>query len=373
MSLKEIQIVTFDNPYPPNFGGVIDVFYKIEALALEGVKIYLHYYYKDRKDIGPLKELCEEVHAYKRNTSLFNFFHWLPFRVKSRDNKHLCLNLKKINKPVLFEGLHSTSVLVNNTFKFPVYVRTHNVEHQYIFGLAKSENNWVKKISYYFEALKLRRYQSILKEAEKIITLSKYDYSFFSKRFDSHVSFIPVFHGNNEINENNSLINDDAEKYALYHGDLTSPSNVQSVMFLIDIFKNLNHKLIIASSTKPKKIEKLISNNSNCIFKELQSNKKLDELIENAHVNVLYSNQKSGTKLKVFNALYKGKHVVVNNNIVDDKSILDLCFVVNTREEYINIVNDVFNLDYEISTNRLETLDLYSSKKNAKQFITLFN
>ena len=29
---KEVHIVSFDVPYPPNYGGVIDVFYKIKTL-----------------------------------------------------------------------------------------------------------------------------------------------------------------------------------------------------------------------------------------------------------------------------------------------------------------------------------------------------
>ena len=29
--MKELQIVCFDNPYPPDFGGVIDVYYKIKS------------------------------------------------------------------------------------------------------------------------------------------------------------------------------------------------------------------------------------------------------------------------------------------------------------------------------------------------------
>ena len=32
MNLKNINIVSFDIPYPPNYGGIIDVFYKIKAL-----------------------------------------------------------------------------------------------------------------------------------------------------------------------------------------------------------------------------------------------------------------------------------------------------------------------------------------------------
>ncbi len=30
---KYLHIISFDIPYPPNYGGVIDVFYKLKALA----------------------------------------------------------------------------------------------------------------------------------------------------------------------------------------------------------------------------------------------------------------------------------------------------------------------------------------------------
>ena len=46
---KEIHIVTFDIPYPVNYGGVIDVFYKIKALKEAGIKIHLHCFYHKRK------------------------------------------------------------------------------------------------------------------------------------------------------------------------------------------------------------------------------------------------------------------------------------------------------------------------------------
>ena len=36
---KTLQIVIFDNPCPPDYGGVIDVFYKIKALKALGVRI----------------------------------------------------------------------------------------------------------------------------------------------------------------------------------------------------------------------------------------------------------------------------------------------------------------------------------------------
>ena len=39
---KYINIVAFNIPWPANYGGVIDVYYKMLALHRCGVKIFLH-------------------------------------------------------------------------------------------------------------------------------------------------------------------------------------------------------------------------------------------------------------------------------------------------------------------------------------------
>ena len=42
MPERQLHIVAFDIPYPPNYGGVIDVWYKLKALHAKGIKIILH-------------------------------------------------------------------------------------------------------------------------------------------------------------------------------------------------------------------------------------------------------------------------------------------------------------------------------------------
>ena len=39
---KHLHIVSFDVPWPANYGGVIDVFYKVKALSAKGIRIHLH-------------------------------------------------------------------------------------------------------------------------------------------------------------------------------------------------------------------------------------------------------------------------------------------------------------------------------------------
>ena len=367
MSLKALQIVSFDNPYPPNFGGVIDVYYKIKALKASGIKVYLHTFYDDRVSFEDLELSCEKIYTYKRDKSLIHLFSMLPFRINSRKSKLLFENISKYNIPVLFEGLHSCSVLLKNTFDVPVFIRTHNIEHQYTFGLAKNEKHLLYKLAHYLEGYKLKYAESILDKAKIIFAISNSDKNYFESKFNAEVIYLPPFH-ENEIICNDFEI-EYANKYALYHGDLSSVDNVNSALFLIKVFENLSFDLVIASSTDSSQVLRKISKIENCSFSKIENNKQLDALINNAHVHTLYSNQKSGTKLKVFNSLYKGKFVIVNKNIVDDTEILNLCRLANSVEEFHYEIKKVFMETYQNSEEKNNVLKKYISLENIKVLI----
>ena len=62
--LKTLHVISFDIPYPANYGGAIDVFYKIKALHEKGLKIILHcFLYNNKKIPEELIKYCEEVPA----------------------------------------------------------------------------------------------------------------------------------------------------------------------------------------------------------------------------------------------------------------------------------------------------------------------
>ena len=48
MSDQHLHIISFTIPYPPNYGGAIDVFFKIKALHSYGVQVHLHCFSYDR-------------------------------------------------------------------------------------------------------------------------------------------------------------------------------------------------------------------------------------------------------------------------------------------------------------------------------------
>jgi hypothetical protein len=137
-----IHIISFDIPYPANYGGAIDVFYKIKSLSNLGVKIILHCFEYNKERQEELDKYCEKVYYYTRNNLFYSLLSYIPFIVKTRANNELIINLKRDSYPILFEGLHTTFPLLKNVFlNRKVFIRMHNKEGDYYKGLAKSEKN----------------------------------------------------------------------------------------------------------------------------------------------------------------------------------------------------------------------------------------
>ena len=127
-----VHIVSFNVPYPADYGGVIDVFYKLKSLHSLGVKIYLHCFTYGRKEAIELEKYCEKVYYYQRKIGPFYLCNKLPYIVVTRNSKVLLHNLMGIQGPIIFEGLHSCYWIqhsnLRNHYKI---VRTHNIEHEY--------------------------------------------------------------------------------------------------------------------------------------------------------------------------------------------------------------------------------------------------
>ena len=326
--------MAFDIPYPPNYGGVIDIYYKIKKLNEIGCQIILHTYeYGSRKKIKKLNELCTEVYYYKRKRSLKYFFSFTPFIVVSRTSKKLSERLQNNHYPIIFEGLHTTAPLIyNKALCKRAFVRTHNIEHQFYFGLCKSEQSLFKKIFFWTEGLKLKRYEKILDKVEGVFTISKADQKYFSTKYGNKTKYIPVFH---PTKTPSITVFPNTEKFLLYHGDLRVPDNVRASIYLINIFKNSPYRLVIASSFEKKCILKQIAKHKNVSFKNITDKNDLSQLLAKAQINILVTFQKTGIKLKLMNCLFKGKHIIANTKMIDGTGLENLCHLANSKQEIL--------------------------------------
>ena len=102
MSDKHLHIVSFSIPFPANYGGVIDVFYKLVALYKAGIKIHLHCYQYDRGETTELNTYCESVNYYTRKTGFVSQLSFTPYIIESRRSDELLNNLLLDDYPVLF-------------------------------------------------------------------------------------------------------------------------------------------------------------------------------------------------------------------------------------------------------------------------------
>jgi len=364
---KKLHLVSFDVPYPPNYGGVIDVFYKIKALHSLGIKIYLHCFEYGKEEQPELDNYCKKVFYYPRNSFFKSYLSTTPFIVKTRENKTLIFNLKAIVAPVLFEGLHTTAALLSTTFpNQKIGVRAHNIEHNFYKGLAKSEENLFKKTFFYQEAEKLKKHEKILKKAAVIFTISPFEQSYFLSTYGKKSVYIPAFH--QVVHKKNEQTKG---KFILYHGNLNVSENVHAALFLIDIYKDSEYHFMIASSFQNKKISTEISKHQNISFSIINNQTDLENLFKNAHINVLPTFQKTGIKLKLLNTLYQGKFIICNNYMIEDTGLEALVEKANTTEEFLQKTTLLFqeNFTQEMVENRIKILQNFSPEESAKKII----
>ncbi|OYU96102.1 MAG: mannosyltransferase [Bacteroidetes bacterium B1(2017)] len=326
---KSLHIVSFDIPFPANYGGVIDVFYKIKALSELGIDITLHCFeYGDRQRRQELEFYCKEVYYYPRRKLVFEF--WLPYIVSSRKNSQLLSNLLLDENPILFEALHSCYYLDHPSLsKRNKMVRMHNIEHDYYAQLAQSETNIARRFYYWYESKVLKSFENIVLKAQTIWGISSKDCKDLTVQFGEKVFLLPAFHGNDNVR---SKIG--SGPYCFYHGKLSVAENHLAAMYLVkEVFSKTNHVLKIAGDGVKPELREAISLQPNIELVENIGPEEITGLIENAHINVLVTFQPTGIKLKLVNVLYNGRFLLVNSSMVSGSGLEKACIIEDEPEK----------------------------------------
>lgn len=367
--INKLHIVSFDVPFPTNYGGVIDVFYKLKALHKLGVEIYLHVYEYGKGEQKELLNYCKEVFYYPRNSFIKSFFSRSPFIVKSRGNNLLISNLNKDDYPIIFEGLHTTLPILKDSLRERnVYLRAHNVEHRFYKGLEKSESNIFKRFFFRKESKKLKRYEKILNKIDGIFSISPMEQFYFNKKYGDKCFYIPAFY---DATKHTTL--KPKGDFILYHGHLLVSENVRAALFLIDVYKDSKYKLVIASSYRNTKVMTEISKYDNITFNIITDQNNLYRLFENAHINALPTFQNTGIKLKLLNTLRQGKFIIANDPMINETGLETLCEKANSKAEFLSKTAKLFDQNYESSfeAEREKLLENFDSVTSAKKIAKL--
>lgn len=369
MSTQYLHIVSFNVPFPADYGGVIDIYFKLKALSQAGVRIILHCFEYGRLHSKELEDLCFKVYYYQRQHGMKYLFHSDPYIVVTRSANTMPNNLLSDSFPVLFEGLHTTGVMHQclEARKLTL-VRTHNIEHYYYRGLARTTRNPLHKLFFRLEAAKLERYEKILHQADHILSIARHEVSYFREKYGEAI-FIPAFHRYEELG---SLPG--SGTYILYHGNLGVVEN--SEMFISLAGKTLSHlpyQVIVAGKNPSERFRKKISRYKNIRLISDPSDEEIDRLIAEAHINLLFTGQSTGIKLKLLHALYAGRHCLVNPEMVDGSGLEDLCTVSGSGRELELQIHDLMLQAFDESQirKRKKVLQEFSNRTSAEKILRL--
>ena len=326
---KHIHVIAFDVPYPADYGGVIDIYYKLVAMHELGVHVHLHCYHYGRQASEMLKTVCDTIHYYRRKVFKNPIYNAKPYIVATRNSTELIENLLKDDYPILFEGLHSTYYLADdrlrNRYKI---VRTHNIEHLYYKHLEKVESHVFKRYFFKVESTRLKRYEKVLKHANLIAAISQNDADYFNRKY-GHTLYVPPFHVNAQVTSKEGT-----GDFILYHGNLSVGENNEAAMYLLEhVIGDMNIPTVIAGSNPSLELVRMCQQMAHVTLKSNVTSEEINHLIADAQINLLFTKQATGIKLKLINALYMGRHCVVNKKMVLDTGVEDLCRIANTSKQ----------------------------------------
>lgn len=369
---RTLHIICHDVPWPPDYGGVVDLFYKLKYLHEAGISIKLHCFDYGRGRHDQLNRYCDEVHYYERQKGLKAVSVRLPYIVKSRENSVLLENLLKDDHPVLMEGIHCTAflrTLLEQERK--VFLRLHNVEFLYYSQLFRREKNLFKKFYFLNESMFLRQYERKLPDELPVIAVSPEDAIFYKEELDKeNTIYLPVFIPWQEVRSPDGI-----GDYCLYHGNLSVSENEKAAIWLLEkVFSLANVPFLIAGKNPSQRLVRKVEKNKKIRLVANPSEAEMNELIAGAQLHVLPSFNKTGIKLKLINALYNGRHCLVNEAAVEGTGLQDACHIGSNSHAFASIITQLYHHPFgeeEINLRKRLLGQIFNNKENAQRLIQL--
>lgn len=348
---KKIHLVSFDVPFPPDYGGVLDVYLRAKGLKKLGYSVILHCYEYGRGREHDFSGIADEIYYYDRKNGVKSVLSNLPYIVKSRNSEELLKRLLADDHPVLLEGQHCTfgiDELIKKHRK--VAVRMHNIEWQYYRDLAQDAKTASERLFFRLESRKLKKHELKLKNVP-LLCISKSDREYYQNK-GFQAMYLPV-----TIHPDLILAPLEAEPFALYHGNLSVPENREAVEKLI--LENQREKIdlpmIIAGKNPSANLTKKIESQGwRCVANPTDS--ELNDLMRSCSVHLLIGFKSSGIKLKVIRALLTGKPCIATKEMTGTSGLENQCEIWDPVLPLSEKIKQVLAENHP-AENRLEELE----------------
>ena len=322
--------ITLECIYPPNTGGRIGVFKRLEQLYSKGNEIYLFYPYDSDSDLQAereLKKYCKEVFAYKRKKSFRTLLKLLryPYTIASRDIKELqrdiadCIeknNIEIINVDFPHMCVNLFGIVKN--YAVPIVLNQHNIEWEFYREVAHSNKNILKKFLYFTDSFRLKRYEERLSKKinfSGITFVSDLDMQYYAQWIGKKekLRLIPV--GADIPSCGNEYTKKSSEKIIIFAGKMSAAPNEDAVVWFVYKILPLvlaefpDLKFYIVGKDPTKSVLKLA--NRNVVVTGMVES--LDEYYKTADLVVLPLRHGEGVKVKLLEAMSYAKPVVTTS------------------------------------------------------------
>lgn len=393
--------ITDECPYPPNTGGRVGIWKRIEYLSKnnEIILYSISDNYEDNSYLADMLRYCKEVVLFKRNNKInvLKKILFYPYPAISRWPKKMTNKITetclKINPDfVIVDGPYMIGVIPREIRKkYTLILNQHNIEFLAYKSIGMKTNNIIKKIAFLLTSFQMKRYEKKV-YTESTIDLytfvSSYDKEFFEKEyFLNNTLLVPV---GAEINIS------DLKKNChniIFVAKMSYQSNEDGALWLLDkiwdkiISEVEDAKLYLVGKDPSKKLIEHASKHLNVAVTGTVDD--LSFFYNNTNVVVVPILAGGGVKVKLLEALGKGKYVITTtkglegtdfrNNVhlfacdneteFANKCINALLYpdsISYIRNNAIEYMKERYSWEYIVDEFEKELLNLKRGKENGK-------
>jgi hypothetical protein len=267
--------------------------------------------------------------------------------------------------------VHCTYLLFDNRFvNRKCFVRLHNVEYQYYRDLCGTSSSLLKKLYYWMESRLLKVYEKRIASKAVFWGITEKDVAVYRDKLGcKQIEHLPLFIPEWEIQCPEGM-----GTYCLYHGDLGVDANEKAASWLLEkVFNKLEVPFVIMGKDPSRKLQELASANKQTCLVANPSEQEMQEMIAKAHINLIPSFTTTGIKVKLVNALYNGRHCVVNEATIAGSGLESACHVGTTANAFREIVAQLYHqpfTQHEIDLRKRLLNGMFDNAVNAKKIVS---
>ena len=247
------------------------------------------------------------------------------------------------------------------------FVRLHNVEYRYYRDLCTNISSPFKKLYYWLESRLLKVYEKKIASRAVFWSVTEKDAAVYKNELGcKNIEYLPPYLPDWKVQSSAGM-----GTYCLYHGDLGVDANEKAAIWLLEkVFSKLKLPFVIAGKNPSAKLRKLLKANGNSCLVANPSEKEMQDMITKAHINIIPSYTTTGIKIKLLNALFNGRHCVVNEATVTGSGLSSACHIGSTANTFREIIAQLYHQPLgseEIELRKRLLTRMFDNEVNAKK------